>query len=567
MRNASLPNITYSPYWGPLARVFFVCVFALLTSLVPEPATAEPDSEIEFRSDEHDLARFNGQIIDSVIIDNRNIYDTDSADFDKFVYKLINSVRIKTRARIVAQENLLLVGEKFSAIRAEETARNLRLRLTLYDAWVQVESLGNNRVKIRIVTIDQWSLAAGVDIGRDGNEERYNIGITERNLLGTGQYISFDYTFQSDEEDILTLTYTEPHLFGRKIRGDLSYFDGPSASGESFRIGRPYYDRLQTTSFDLAFVFSDGRRDIYEDTLRVANSKYGGEEIAAEAAYRFGGYYQKLKIGALYRYRFEETSGRDTLSQPSSTIHFPQDSLFHELGATIGWSDVDFIKTRRIDGFGYTEDFVLGIGTSIRLSRAFDPGFSDFVFDRAGFNIAYALHVGRSLILSQYERSYWFRGSSEFRRTALWVSRWYSRPTSFLTVVSRVRYFSDWRSDASNNLILGGESGVRGLDTYTRTGDRLVTATLEGRLFSGIELLSIGLGVAAFLDAGRVWRARDPVKFRDFLFAGGVGLRFEAARSSRTRLVRIDLAYSESVGWQLSLGTGQYFPSTNLSFP
>jgi hypothetical protein len=351
------------------------------------------------------------------------------------------------------------------------------------------------------------------------------------------------------------------------LRGSINYFDGPGARGEQVSISRPYYDRQQSTAFDMEVQFARGRRDIYEDTIRVARSTYDGETVGLAGTYRWGGYHQKWQARLLYRYRFESTTEKDTVSHPSETIQFPDDSLSHMFGVSIGWSNVDFIKTRRIDGFGYTEDFVVGFGSSVGFHRAFVPSFDQYVYDRALFGLNYAFHWGKSLLLHQYERSYWYRGSSEFRRSALWISRMYTRLTPYLTIVGRLRYVSDWRSDASNHLVLGGETGVRGLDTYTRTGDRIVTATLETRLFSGIEILSVGIGAAAFVDAGRVWKARAPVHFRDFKFAGGIGLRFEPARSARTRLIRIDLAYSDQNGWQLSLGTGQYFPATNLSFP
>ena len=548
-------------------RVCFALLMALLLASAVNAAVSDSGFFSDSRSDNDNLAQFNGWIIDTVIIDNRNIYDTNTREYDKFLFRFINSVHIKTRARIVAQENLLRIGGPFSALLAEETARNLRLRLTLYDSWVQVEPVGDHRVSVRIVTIDQWSLAAGLDIGRDGNEERYNLGVTERNVLGLGQYFSFDYTFQSIEDDILLLTYTEPRILGKKLYGSVNYFDGPGATGELVTIGRPYYDRLQSTAYDLTLRFAKGRRDIYEDTVRVARSNYDGETVTASTTYRWGGYHKKWQTEFIYQYRFERTDRKETIFEPSGPLQFPDDSLAHDLGLSVGWSDVDFIKTRRVDGFGYTEDFVLGFGSAAQFNRAFAPSFDQYVYDQALFDVNYAFHWGRSLVLNHYQRSYWYRGSSEFRTSAEWVSRIYNRLTSYLTIVGRLRYLSDWRSDASNNLVLGGETGVRGLNTYTRTGDRLVTATLESRLFSGIELLSIGIGAAAFVDAGRVWKARAPVHFRDFLFAGGIGLRLEAARSSRTRLIRIDLAYSDQTGWQLSLGTGQYFPASNLSFP
>lgn len=82
---------------------------------------------------------------------------------------------------------------------------------------------------------------------------------------------------------------------------------------------------------------------------------------------------------------------------------------------------------------------------------------------------------------------------------------------------------------------------------------------LEGRFYPNIEILSLHLGGVVFTDVARSWRSDEPLKLRDFYGSAGVGLRIALERSSKNRLLRIDAAYSEKYGWQISIGTNQYF--------
>ncbi|RME24728.1 MAG: hypothetical protein D6800_08385, partial [Candidatus Zixiibacteriota bacterium] len=133
-----------------------------------------------------------GMVIDSVVIDNREIYDTDSAAFDGFLFKAVNRLHIVTRRSVIRRELLLHRGDRFSRKLAEEMARNLRKRYSVTDAWVETELLPNHHVLMRVVTVDEWSLLGGFEIQRDDNETNMQFGFDERNLLGYNQRLALE---------------------------------------------------------------------------------------------------------------------------------------------------------------------------------------------------------------------------------------------------------------------------------------------------------------------------------------------------------------------------------------
>ena len=99
--------------------------------------------------------------------------------------------------------------------------------------------------------------------------------------------------------------------------------------------------------------------------------------------------------------------------------------------------------------------------------------------------------------------------------------------------------------DPEQQLLLGGDSGLRGYPQRFQTGDRRWLVTLEQRFYTSWEPFKlVNVGAAIFFDAGRAWfaGANDPadlVVLRDV----GIGLRLSPSRSGRGTLLHLDLAF------------------------
>jgi hemolysin activation/secretion protein len=100
--------------------------------------------------------------------------------------------------------------------------------------------------------------------------------------------------------------------------------------------------------------------------------------------------------------------------------------------------------------------------------------------------------------------------------------------------------------DEDAQLLLGGDSGLRGYPLRYQGGTARALLTLEQRIYTDwFPFRLFNVGGAMFFDAGRTW-GRGPVNtaplglLRDL----GLGLRFGNSRSGLGNVVHIDFSYA-----------------------
>jgi outer membrane protein assembly factor BamA len=537
-------------------RALFFLSVALLAGHVRPSENIYRFTENQSESRQGSTARVT---VDSIEIDNRNIYDTREPGYGNFLFRAANKLHLVTRQRIIRQELLLKRGQPFSRELAEETARNLRLRFPLNDAWVEVEQLTDSTVLVRVVTIDQWSLQGGVrSFDRSGQETELQIGIEEKNLLGQAQYLSFDYYMQ-DNDNFITSTYREPRVFGRPLSAQVDYSSDPKAQLKRLVLARPFYNLAQHLSLSMIVSDGGGRKERFRAGNKIGQwqARYDATELGLD--YRFGPYHRKTTFGAGYVYVSSRISDR-VVYDPLffGPDDFPEDSVYHRFEIGAAQSFLDYVVVKRINGFSFNEDASLGVQFGARAGRAFAPDLHRYLHDLLKVSTLGTFRRGSLLVSGQYNRTYWFRQSTDFRRTIQFGVWGYYNRYRFMTLAFRSWYASD-RSEDSNPLDLGGKNGLRGYITELTSGDRLHVVNIEARFFTGVEILSVLLGAVVFTDVGRTWESGQPVVIRDYYQSFGAGFRVSLEKLSRSELIRADIAITPDGRWELILGTGQYF--------
>ncbi|MBU8932376.1 MAG: hypothetical protein KOO62_00065 [candidate division Zixibacteria bacterium] len=512
----------------------------------------------------------NDRLVDSIEIDNRNIFDTDSAGFNHFVFRLANRLHIITRDAVIRRELLFRVGESCSILRVEETARNLRNRLQLYDAWIEVDTLNNGHLLMKVVTIDEWTLAAGPSFSRDGNENIVSLSISDRNILGRNEFLSLGYVIQDIDDDYFDGRFIDQRFWRGQVVLDAMYSDNPVEKLRLLKIYRPYYDLEQSLTWEVIWGAARSRIDIYHDTEPIGQSRAESDLLGLSVGWRTGSYFDQLLFDLRYAYLFERVIGADTLSNDPLDAELvaaalPRDSIYHLASAGVTATHLDFTKLSRIDGIGNTEDFALGQTVAFSVSRAFQPRLRTHIWDKLTGCLSLGYQFGNSLTYLSYSREMWFDGGGYLRRLTNLSVYGFSYPVRFITFAFHGQYLSDWRNDNAEPLTLGGISGIRGYDKYFRTGNRRAVFNAEIRCFPDFDFLSLVFSPALFMDAGRTWKVREEIGLRDFYFSGGIGLRFAIGHSSRDRVIRLDLAHSGRLGWQISVGTEHYFMASDAS--
>lgn len=506
------------------------------------------------------VSAFEGRTIDTIAIETRNIYDTNDPQYRHRIFRLANGLHVITRRKVVRRELLFKVGDSYSVDLAEEVGRNLRSRHALNDAWVEPEMLPDGRLLVRVVTVDRWSLVGGFRLSREGNRTNYQFGFEERNLLGHHQLLSFDYYVQQKEDNYVKAKFFDRRLWGYPLSLDVQYSSDPLGSVTSSQLAHPYYNLSQRWSYSIHHSRIGGRTDLAEDTIRIGSYTTRANQVTAGLEYRWGPYRSKFALGAEYRYVDKVHYNHVVYPHgTTTTVIFPEDSLYHRLGAVAEYSGFEFAKVQRITGMTYAEDLTLGFTARLDYARAFGPRFRDFAFDEIGLQAGYSAHWGGSVIIAGLGRSFVLRENAVLKRGNNLSVRYYNTSLSFMTVALRTLYVSETRADNGNMLTLGGLGGMRGYDSFYRTGNRLHVLNSELRFFPGIELLSVLIGGVAFIDLGRTWKYGESQSFSDYSRSWGVGIRLSLERISRGELIRIDLANSQDHKWQVSIGSRQYF--------
>lgn len=540
----------------PFFIVFLVLLQCLWCLASPSKTSDNPTLEIP--------SYVAGRTVDSIVVDNRNIFDPDDPKFQHFIFRLANKLHYKTRKETIRQEMLFNVEKPFSIELAEETERNLRNNLQLYDAWIKTDTLSNGHLLVRVVTIDEWSLAMEPNYSFEDNENRFELTVSDRNLFGRNKFLSLGYTFQNYDGDFFRSQYTDPRLFGRSIGFETKYSDNPAGRLKMLTVYRPFYNLKQKTTWNISWLSNKNRQDIYNNSTLIGRSESKIENIALEFGSRFGSYRHKFMFDGEYTYKDKGALDTVMFNDNQSdckwvAVEMPHDSIFHTIGVGATMAHLDFAKLRQIDGIRYTEDFTLGQKVALSISRAFQPGFHDYVWDKMEMQIAQGYQFGHNLAYISLSRNMWIQSGGDLRRLTNLTLYYYSFPLDFVTFACHGNYLSDWRSNSADGVSLGGINGIRGYDKHFKTGDRKAVFNAEFRFFPKIDILSAMFSPTVFVDGGRTWKSESKLNWKDFYFSGGIGLRAGIGHSSRNRIARIDIAYSEYNGWQFSVGIKQYF--------
>jgi hemolysin activation/secretion protein len=99
--------------------------------------------------------------------------------------------------------------------------------------------------------------------------------------------------------------------------------------------------------------------------------------------------------------------------------------------------------------------------------------------------------------------------------------------------------------DPEQQVLLGGDNGLRGYPLRYQAGEQRAILTAEQRFFTEwYPWRLLRVGYAVFADAGQV-RGRDPRAKPSLgtLYDVGVGLRLSSPRASGRSIVHVDLAF------------------------
>jgi hypothetical protein len=459
-------------------------------------------------------------------------------------YRLANTLHIATRRDAVRAQLLFKSGDPFDRRVLDETERNLRSQRYLNDAEIEpIRYNDDGTVDIAVRVHDLWTLVPSFSFSRKGGTNSSEFEVEDSNLLGLGKEVSVERSSDVDR-DTWRLLYGDPNLFGSHWRLGVAYFDSSDGGEQSVRLARPFYSL--DSRWSLGLTATDATAAVSRYSLGKVVDQIDRQRRAFDLA---GGISRGLNGGWVRRYlggiHYEDNTFLASPDEPASAIPATRALAYPWLGIEI--IEDQFHTARNLDQIGRTED--LQLGKSARL----DVGLASTAVGstRDALVLNGALRSG-----AQWNDTQFLTGALEFRgrfengevRGALmdFMTRYHLRHSPRRVFFGSVSTSIAANLDPEEQLLLGGDNGLRGYPLRYQAGTARTLITLEERFYTNWQILKLlNVGAAVFFDAGRTWGRDDfASKPTGWLKDVGVGLRLGSARSGLGNVIHIDLAYA-----------------------
>jgi hypothetical protein len=398
-------------------------------------------------------------------------------------------------------------------------------------------------VDVEVITQDVWTLNPGISFGRKGGENTSGIEIEELNLLGRGSQLSIGRSSGIDRTST-TLIYRDRQLGRSWWSIDAQYSDNSDGAGKKLALDHDFHELDARRAAGVAWADTDridSRYDLGEQT--------GEYRTRARGATAYGGWSRGLVRGHVLRWRYGATLDERTFSAVPGTptpTPTPPDRKLAYPWVSAEWIEDDFRADRNRDQIERTEDLQYGWRLRGQLglaNEAFGADRSTVLF-AATASRGFGLARGATLLLAgslagRYE-------DGDLADTIVGGSaRWHRRQSPRRLLFASLSFEAGRNLDADRQILIGGDSGLRGYPLRYQAGEGRWLATLEQRAFTNwFPFRLFNVGAAAFVDVGGAW-GNDPwgSSSRGTLTDVGVGLRLGNNRSALGNVLHIDLAF------------------------
>jgi len=506
--------------------------------------TEAPSTETNATS-RTDLERF-GATIRAIHITVDNVFDLTNPEEDKRLYRWANRVHVLTHESAVASVLLFQVGDRFSNQQLEESARALRNRGFLAAATVEPHNYdaATNSIEVDVRVRDSWTLAPDVRLSRSGGKNKYTVGISDSNMLGTGKKVTALHSSNVDRNETL-LGYTDANVRGSRVTLNVVGADTTDGHRREIEAERPFYSL--DTRWALGGAMLDQQRidTMYDLGEEIDEFRHDVKLLSLNAGVSRGAIGNRTRRW-VFGVTSEENAFLPTVATPLPLLLPPDRKLVYPW---IGWRLLvdDYREMSELNDIGRTEDVSLGWNVGATLGFAKEHFGSDrnaTLLDTQAQKGWEPGGPGRLLLVSAAASTRFERDESRDTQISA-TARYFRRNLEKNLFSVSLSALVTKRLDPENQVLLGGDNGLRGYPLRYQAGERRTILNVEQRFFTDwYPWRLFRVGYAIFADVGRVG-GRDPRASPSLgtLYDVGAGLRLSSPRSSGRTVVHIDLAF------------------------
>jgi hypothetical protein len=521
-----------------------ICILVLFVPLLARAQMQEAEKPVLLNPELTASLVERGARIGRIRLDPENVFDLSKPEEDKRLYKVANRLHITTRKDVLKEALLFKPGDLYDPVVLLESERVIRSRGSIADAFIVPSAYNEetNTVDILVTTRDSWSLSTNLSFGRSGGQNHSGFGFEEKNLFGTG--MSLNLLHESDiDRDKIIVGFGDPDLFGSRVRLNVNHATATDGSGTDLILGRPFYALDARWSIDSAFRQDDRVDRVYDLGEPVSAFRHQSRTSTIS-----GGWSEGDIDGRVTRWLVGVTSDEHTfLPAPDALAPLlqPTDRRLVYPWAGFQFIGDDFRQFVELNDMGRIEDVQLGLSFIARLGYS----MKQLGADRNAWLLDFTANKGwqpskEELVTTEFDASS-RRETLGFTNTVFRANATYYRKMfdSQMLMASFDAVATD-QLDLDQQILLGGDSGLRGFPLRYQSGTSRALIRLEDRFFTDwYPFKLIRVGYAAFIDAGRTWGDHlGTTHSLGMLYDIGFGLRLSSPRASSGTVIHIDLA-------------------------
>jgi hypothetical protein len=484
-----------------------------------------------------------GARIGTIRVEPRNIFDLDDPRENNVFFRAANWLHITTQPHVIERALLFKPGDRISRQVLDETERVLRSNRSVYDVQIRPTAYRDGIVDLEVVTRDTWTLDLVARYTRSGGKNSTGFGLIDYNLAGSGVTAGVSRTSEVDRDGTEFLL-----RYGQAFDGwtTLNFEEGRFSDGgrRTASVWRPFYSLDTRWAAGVAWDDWDRTDSIYNAGDDVAQYRH-----RSESAEVFGGWSRGLVAGWTHRYSAGAVMRDDTYAaEPGEVAPVPLPVDHAVRGPFVRYEVIEdrYVKVVNRDLIAKPEFFEKGFNASLQVTRALESWGSSrsawlFSAEAAGGVTLPWQHDLFATLKAQRQMA----STGNALTQAGFALRYYAPQSPRAAAFAALS--ADFQGDgggAPDQLLLGGDNGLRGYPLRYQSGEKRVLLTLEQRYYTDWYLFRLArVGGAAFYDVGRAWGgANQNAENGGWLSDVGVGLRLSFDRAAFGNVLHLDLA-------------------------
>ncbi|MGC8893448.1 MAG: hypothetical protein ACP5QG_01215 [candidate division WOR-3 bacterium] len=463
--------------------------------------------------------------VHEIEIQNHDIFETKGFPGNLISWLHISTTEATIRGLLTFKEGDIINNEIL-----KENERRIRGTGLFGRVWLERIREGDTSI-VWIGTWDLWSTSVYLDLSREGGIQRFGLGLAEHNFLGMAKGISGIY--QKDyERNYWEACYNDLNFLNRALEAEMSLQLRSDGQLVKAGVGKPF--RIVDERW--SWGFSGGMDSSSLHTYSEGNAIDSENFCIWNAGARFSRNTARDRILAPFvDLKYWKRTGLDTVSMRG-------------VGVGITYERRNYFKTKKLNGFGYDEDFLLGPMLSTGIWKYME-GWG------AEISLSFGWHFGERLFLDarpfiQYNRI----GDRNMTRAEV-TTRAYLKPHPNSVIALSLCTGKMKDQPGITSYELGGTSGLRGWPAFWLSGSEKLLAQSELRLIGPVLFQTFVPGMVLFWDGGDIDFSQG-----DFVWDVGIGLRLGITKVFKFPNLRFDASWPYGQGKVIySFGTSQIF--------